>query len=61
MPHWEIGQQMGILDMERGAKLSGSMFPCFKGLGARLLRALSAYALDAHADEFVEVRPPTLV
>ena len=61
VPHWEIGQALGILDMERGAKLSGSMFPCFKGLGARLLRALSAFALDAHADEFVEVRPPTLV
>ena len=61
VPHWEIGAAMGILDMERGAKLSGSMFPLFRGLGARLVRALSAYALDAHADEFVEVRPPTLV
>jgi seryl-tRNA synthetase len=61
VPHWEVGAAMGILDMERGAKLSGSMFPLFKGLGARLLRALSAYALDAHADDFVEVRPPTLV
>ena len=37
--HWEIGESLGILDMERGAKLSGSMFPCFKGLGARLVRA----------------------
>ncbi|MGO9344552.1 MAG: serine--tRNA ligase [Acidimicrobiales bacterium] len=59
--HWEVGEALGILDMERGAKLSGSMFPCFKGLGARLVRALSSYALDAHADAFEEVRPPTLV
>ena len=59
--HWEIGEALGILDMERGAKLSGSMFPCYKGLGARLVRALSSYALDAHADAFEEVRPPTLV
>jgi seryl-tRNA synthetase len=61
VPHWEIGASLGILDMERGAKLSGSMFPLFKGMGARLLRALSAYALDAHSDDFTEVRPPTLV
>jgi seryl-tRNA synthetase len=59
--HWEVGEALGILDMERGAKLSGSMFPCFKGLGARLVRALSSFALDAHADAFEEVRPPTLV
>ena len=42
VPHWEIGAELGILDMERGAKLSGSMFPLFRGFGARLLRALTA-------------------
>lgn len=61
MPHWEIGAQLGLLDMERGAKLSGSMFPLYRGFGARLLRALTSYALDSHADEFEEVRPPTMV
>ena len=61
VPHWEIGSQLGLLDMERGAKLSGSMFPLYRGVGARLLRALTAFALDSHADEFEEVRPPTLV
>jgi seryl-tRNA synthetase len=61
VPHWDVGAELGILDMERGAKLSGSMFPCFRGFGARLLRALSSYALDSHADAFEEVRPPTLV
>jgi seryl-tRNA synthetase len=61
VPHWEVGAALGILDMERGAKLSGSMFPLYRGFGARLLRALTAFALDRHADAYEEVRPPTLV
>jgi len=61
VPHWEIGSALGLLDMERGAKLSGSMFPLYRGFGARLLRALTSFALDSHADEFEEVRPPTMV
>ena len=61
VPHWDIGAELGLLDMERGAKLSGSMFPLYRGFGARLLRALTAFALDSHADEFEEVRPPTMV
>ena len=61
VPHWEIGTQLGILDMERGARLSGSMFPLYRGTGARLLRALTSFALDHHADAYEEIRPPTLV
>ncbi|MGP8006204.1 MAG: serine--tRNA ligase [Acidimicrobiales bacterium] len=61
VPHWDIGTELDLLDMERGAKLSGSMFPLFRGFGARLLRALTSYALDYHADVFEEIRPPTLV
>ena len=61
VPHWEVGAALRLLDMERGAKLSGSMFPLFRGAGARLLRALTSFALDHHAGEFEEVRPPTLV
>jgi seryl-tRNA synthetase len=61
VPHWDIGATLGILDMERGAKLSGSMFPLYRGFGARLLRALTAFALDRHADTYEEIRPPTLV
>jgi seryl-tRNA synthetase len=61
VPHWEIGAELGLLDMERGAKLSGSMFPLYRGLGSRLLRALTSFALDSHADQFEEVRPPTMV
>ncbi|HLN17728.1 MAG TPA: serine--tRNA ligase [Acidimicrobiales bacterium] len=61
VPHWEVGEQLGLLDMERGARLSGSMFPLYRRAGARLLRALSAFALDRHADAYEEIRPPTLV
>ncbi len=66
VPHWEIGTQLDILDLERAAKMSGSMFPLFKGGGSRLLRALTSFALDRHTDDsngqpFEEVRPPTFV
>ena len=40
VPHWEIGAELGILDLERGARISGSMFPVFRGMGATLARAL---------------------
>ncbi len=61
VPHWEIGEELGLLDMDRGARLSGSMFPLYRGMGSRLLRALSSFALDRHADAYEEVRPPSLV
>jgi seryl-tRNA synthetase len=61
VPHWEVGAALGILDLERGAKLSGSMFPMYRGAGATLVRALCQYALDFNSDIFEEVRPPTLV
>ncbi len=61
VPHWEVGEELGILDMAAGAKLSGSMFPLYRGAGSRLLRALTALALDRHADAYEEIRPPTLV
>ena len=61
VPHWEVGAQLGILDLERGAKLAGSMFPLFLGAGATLTRALCQLALDRNADAFTEVRPPSLV
>jgi seryl-tRNA synthetase len=61
VPHWEVGRELGILDLERGAKIAGSMFPLFKGAGATLTRALCQLALDRNADAFTEVRPPTLV
>jgi len=61
VPHWESGTALGILDLERGAKLSGSMFPVFRGQGATLVRALCQLALDRNADAFEEIRPPSLV
>ena len=59
--HWEIGEQLGILDFERGARLAGSMFPMFIGMGSRLLRSLTWYSLDRQSVDYTEVRPPTLV
>jgi seryl-tRNA synthetase len=61
VPHWDIGSELQILDMERGAKISGSMFSLFNGQGATLVRALCQLALDRNSDAFTEVRPPTLV
>ena len=61
VPHWEIGETLGILDVERATKLSGSMFAMYTGLGATLCRALIQYGLDRNADEYREIRPPTLV
>lgn len=61
VPHWEIGTQLGILDLERAAKISGSMFAMYRGLGATVARALCQLALDHNSDAFEEIRPPTLV
>ncbi|MDD5556132.1 MAG: serine--tRNA ligase [bacterium] len=62
LPHWEIGECLGILDFETATKLSGSNFPLFKGLGAKLERALYTYMLDLHTGEhgYTEVIPPYL-
>ncbi len=61
VPHWEIGEALGILDLERAVRMSGSMFTMFRGMGATLSRALCQLALDTNADAFEEVRPPSLV
>jgi seryl-tRNA synthetase len=59
VPHWEIGTELGILDMESGAKMAGSMFPLYRGAGSRLLRALGAFSLDRQRDAYEELRPPS--
>jgi seryl-tRNA synthetase len=62
LPHWEIGEKLGILDMAAAAKISGSGFYLLKGLGARLQRALVSYMLDTHsADGFTEMAAPFIV
>lgn len=62
-PHWELGQSLGLFDLPRGAKLTGSGFPLFTGMGARLVRALANFMLDLHTTEhgYLEVQPPYLV
>ena len=62
-PHWEIGAALGIIDLERAAKISGSGFVAYRALGARLVRALVNFFIDLHAREhgYEEVWPPVLV
>lgn len=62
-PHWDIADQLGILDFERAGKVTGSRFVFYKGLGARLERALMNFMLDLHVEEhgYKEVIPPYIV
>ena len=62
-PHWEIGENLGILDFESAAKISGSRFYVLKGAGARLERALISWMLDLHTQTngYEEILPPVLV
>jgi len=62
-PHWELGESLGILDLERAAKLSGARFAVYVGAGARLERALISFMLDLHAQKhgYTEVLPPFMV
>ena len=62
-PHWELGQSLGLFDLPRGAKITGSGFPLFTGMGARLVRALQNFLLDLHTREhgYTEIAPPFLV
>ncbi|TSK07414.1 MAG: serine--tRNA ligase [Geobacter sp.] len=62
-PHWEVGEDLGILDFERGAKLTGARFTLYKGAGARLERALINFMLDLHTGEhnYIEMLPPFMV
>lgn len=61
VPHFEIGKELGIIDLERGAKISGSMFIVYRKAGAKLIRALTNWALDKHEELFEEIKPPTVV
>ncbi|MGH7805401.1 MAG: serine--tRNA ligase, partial [Candidatus Binatia bacterium] len=62
-PHWELGPALGIIDFERGAKVSGSRFYVLRGAGARLQRALIAWMIDLHVREhgYEEIYPPAMV
>jgi len=62
-PHWEVGEQLGVLDLERAVKLSGARFAVYWGQGARMERALANFMLDLHTREhgYTEVLPPYMV
>ena len=62
-PHWELAEQLGIIDFERGVKISGTRFYVLTGLGARLQRALISWMLDLHITKhgYTEVYPPVMV
>jgi seryl-tRNA synthetase len=62
-PHWEIATRLGILDLPVGARITGSGFPLFRGVGARLGRALASFMLDLHTRDhgYEEIAPPYLV
>jgi seryl-tRNA synthetase len=63
LPHWELGPRLGIIDFERGVKISGTRFYVLRGMGARLQRALITWMLDLHTREhgYTEVYPPAMV
>jgi len=63
LPHWELGENLGIIDFHQGVKLSGTRFYVLKGLGARLQRALISFMLDVHVTEhgYKEIYPPFMV
>src|SRR5438876_1645932 len=63
LAHWDLGPQLGIIDFERGVKISGSRFYVLRGAGARLQRALITWMLDLHTREhgYLEVYPPAMV
>jgi seryl-tRNA synthetase len=62
-PHWEIGEHLHVIDLERGSRITGSGFPVLSGPGARLNRSLIQFMLDLHSSEhgYVEIAPPFLV
>jgi seryl-tRNA synthetase len=61
-PHWELGEALGIIDFERGVKISGTRFYLLKGAGARLQRALITWMLEVHLEQgYSEIYPPFMV
>jgi seryl-tRNA synthetase len=62
-PHWEVGERAGILDLPAATKIAGARFALYKGLGARLERALANFMLDVHTREhgYAEILPPFIV
>ena len=62
LPHWELATKLGIIDFERGVKITGSGFPVYRGKGAKLQRALINFFLDSAVKAgFIEIEPPVLI
>ena len=63
LPHWDLGPALGIIDFERGVKMSGTRFYLLRGMGSRLQRALIQWMLDTHVDRhgYTEIYPPAMV
>jgi seryl-tRNA synthetase len=62
LPHWDLGEQLKLIDFERGTKISGSRFYLLRGTGARLQRALISFMLDVHLEQgYTEIYPPYMV
>ncbi|MGH7838528.1 MAG: serine--tRNA ligase, partial [Candidatus Binataceae bacterium] len=62
IPHWELGERLGIIDFERGVKLAGTRFYLLRGMGARLERALIAWMLELKREQgYLEIAPPLMV
>jgi seryl-tRNA synthetase len=63
LPHWDIGERLGILDFERGGKVTGARFTFYRGLGSRLERSLISFMIDLHTREhgYTEFFPPFIV
>ncbi len=63
LPHWEIGEKLGLLDFASAARMTGSHFPLYRGLGAMLERALYRFMIDLHVEKhgYTEVIPPYMV
>ncbi|WP_033160034.1 serine--tRNA ligase [Mycoplasmoides alvi] len=61
LSHWEIASNLGLADFERAAKITGSRFVVYKGLGAKLIRALQTFTLDQHTKKYQEILPPIII
>ncbi|WP_027123735.1 serine--tRNA ligase [Mycoplasmoides pirum] len=61
LSHWELAAQLDLADFERATKITGSRFVVYKGLGAKLIRALQAFTLDQHTKKYEEIMPPAII
>lgn len=61
LAHWELATKLGLADFDRATKVTGSRFVIYKGLGAKLIRALQYFTLDQHTQKYTEIMPPAII